>query len=470
MSPNRITALVEQLGIRLSLDQHALVGGALLVLLIRVVGAALAYLGMIVLIRWMGAAEFGIYSYALSWATVLGLLLPLGTNAALLRFIPEYQERRFTERLKGVVTRLRLIVTLASFAGAALGLLIVLTIGAEISAPYRVPIIISLCCVPIFALMDLHEGMARAFGWQTLAYGPPYVLQPLLMLLGTGAVAMSGIRPDAAIAMAAMLVGSVLCLGWQITSIHINLAGRLRAVKARHHTRYWMAISLPLLVMEAFRAMLENTDILLLGALAEPQAVAAYVAALRTAGLLGFLFFAVAAIAVPKIAQTHFGSGREALQRLVSASTALIFVPSLVGAGLLVVAGPWILALFSPEFTSAYAALAILVLAHLFRAATGPVEYMLNLTGHERACMPAYIAAGAFNIAANLVLIPILGLIGAAIATASAMILVQFWLACQVWRRLGIVPFIAPSLISRTTRPAVSCGLLGRGRHGEGRI
>ena len=41
------------------------------VLAIRMVGTVLAYVSILALARWMGAAEYGAYIYAISWATLL---------------------------------------------------------------------------------------------------------------------------------------------------------------------------------------------------------------------------------------------------------------------------------------------------------------------------------------------------------------------------------------------------------------
>ena len=438
------------------LDPSALLGGAFRVLAIRVMGAALAYLAMVMLIRWMGVAEFGIYSYVLSWATIVALLLPLGLNAGVLRFIPEYQERRFMGRLKGVISRSRLIVTLVSTLGAGILLLGVIGFRDSLPSAFVMPLIVSLACIPVFALMDLHESFARAFGWPALAYGPPYVLQPLIVLMAAGAFVFLGHRLDAAYAMAIMMAASALCLAWQMVSVQAGIRERLRGAKIRFHTRYWMAISVPMLLMEAFRALLEHTDIIMLGSFAEPETVAAYVASVRTAGLLGFVFFAIAAMAVPKIPEAHFAGGRKALQKLVSTIVAMIFLPSLLLGVALLVFGPWILTFFSPDFASAYPAMAIVICGYLFRAATGPVEYMLNLTGHQRECIWAYVAACVFNIAANLALIPSFGLMGAALATASSTILIQAWLGLKVWRHLGVIPFVMPFLLLRDQRSPMS--------------
>ena len=57
--------------------------------LIRVCSAALIYLSQIVLARWMGRTEFGIYVYVWTWVTLIGDMADLGLATAAQRFIPD---------------------------------------------------------------------------------------------------------------------------------------------------------------------------------------------------------------------------------------------------------------------------------------------------------------------------------------------------------------------------------------------
>jgi O-antigen/teichoic acid export membrane protein len=84
----------------------------------------------------------------------------------------------------------------------------------------------------------------------------------------------------------------------------------------------------------------------------------------------------------------------------------------------------------------------ILAVGPLARATVGPVERLLNMVGEQRACAMVYAAAFATNIALCIVLIPLFGVAGAAVAISTAMILeavLLFWVTRQ---RLGLHVFI----------------------------
>src|SRR5262245_33998538 len=73
-------------------------GGAFL---IRVVSAGIIYLSQVLLARWMGRFEFGIYVYVWSWVGFLGMLSPIGLAYSAQRFIPEYRAHKDYDGLRG---------------------------------------------------------------------------------------------------------------------------------------------------------------------------------------------------------------------------------------------------------------------------------------------------------------------------------------------------------------------------------
>ena len=116
--------------------------------------------------------------------------------------------------------------------------------------------------------------------------------------------------------------------------------------------------------------------------------------------------------------------------------------PSLAATVLLLIFGRPMLSLFGPQFTDGYHLMFILAAGLLARAAIGPIERLLNMLGQQRVCAAVYAGAFALNLVLCFALIPLLGMAGAAIATASALIFESILLFLVTKNRLGFHVFI----------------------------
>src|SRR6202050_1720896 len=74
------------------------------IFVIRVVSAALAYLAQILLARWMGSSDYGVYVYVWTWVLLLGSMMDFGISASAQKIIPEYRTMGEHELLRGIIT------------------------------------------------------------------------------------------------------------------------------------------------------------------------------------------------------------------------------------------------------------------------------------------------------------------------------------------------------------------------------
>src|SRR5436309_9363622 len=90
---------------------HSLIGGsgeasvtrrlAGTIFIIRLVSAALAYLSQILLARWMGGSEYGVYVYVWTWVLLFGSMMDFGISVSAQKIIPEYRTRGEHALLRG---------------------------------------------------------------------------------------------------------------------------------------------------------------------------------------------------------------------------------------------------------------------------------------------------------------------------------------------------------------------------------
>jgi O-antigen/teichoic acid export membrane protein len=199
-------------------------------------------------------------------------------------------------------------------------------------------------------------------------------------------------------------------------------------------------VSLPLLAVGACEVVLQNADVMLLNLFRPSSDVGIYYAATKTAGLALFVHYAVGSAYAGRIAAAAALDDEAEMSRLVHESVRWTFYPSLAVTLAILALGLPILSQFGADFTEAYPLMFILAAGVLARAATGPSELILNMLGQQRACAASLAAAAGVSIALNALLIPIWGLTGASIATASALTTAAFlnWRAAKRLARIDL--------------------------------
>jgi O-antigen/teichoic acid export membrane protein len=410
--------------------------------LIRCISAALVYVTQVMLARWMGGFEFGVYVYVWTWVLLIGGLADFGLSSAAQRFIPEYAKLGQSDLLRGFLRGSRLLTITIATATALLGAGGLLAAGRALGSYEVVPLYLACAALPFFAWTRIQEGIARSWNWINLALVPPYVVRSLLLIAIMGGAYWTGIASDAVTAMGAAVAATALTAITQ----HVMLARRLeRSVEPGprlYDVSRWYATAIPIFMVEGFYMLLTYTDVLVLQQFRPPDEVGVYYAAAKTLALVAFVYFSVSAATAHKFSEYHVSGNRERLAEFLSQSIRWTFWPSLgATATILVVGGPF-LDLFGAQFRDGYRLMFVLALGLLARASVGPVERLLNMVGEHRACALVYAAAFSVNMICCVVLIPRFGIDGAALATTAGVATESLLLFIAAKRRLGLHTFI----------------------------
>ena len=89
------------------------------IFVIRVLSAGIAYGAQVLLARWMGGADYGIYVYAWTWVLLLGSVMDFGISVSAQKFIPEYRGAGQDSLLRGFLRGSRWLTFVASCAVAS---------------------------------------------------------------------------------------------------------------------------------------------------------------------------------------------------------------------------------------------------------------------------------------------------------------------------------------------------------------
>lgn len=422
---------------------------SLIAFAIRLVNAAIAFVSQVLLARWMGSFEYGIF--VLVWVAVLivGNLACFGFHTSVIRFVPEYRERGMTAELRGVLFASRVFSLLAATAVAALAIAALLAFPGLSAGYYAVPFILGALCLPMVALSDVLQGISRAYSWALSALSPSYITRPVLILLFMAAALFLGYPADARTALAAAVLACYLTTVIQLVTVTQRVDAGISPGPRRVLFSHWLAVSFPIFLVEGFFFLLTNADVLLVGHFMQPDDVGIYYAAVKTLALVHFVYFAVKAGAAQRYAAFTHGD-HDRLPAFARETVSWTFWPSLAMAALVLAIGEPVLKLFGPGFEGGYPLLFVLVGGVVARAAVGPAESLLTMSGHQNACALVYALTLALNVALSFALIPAFGLWGAAIATSASMAFEAATLSFTVWRKLGIAMVIFAPAIRRT--------------------
>jgi O-antigen/teichoic acid export membrane protein len=410
--------------------------------LIRVFAAGLIYLSQILLARWMGSFEFGIYVYVWTLVSVIGDLSDLGFASSAQRFVPEYTKRGSIDLLRGFLSRSRWFAVGSAAVIAATGIVSVYLLAGYIPGYLALPLSTAFAVLPFYGLMQMQDGIARAYNWINVALLPPYVVRHVIMLAILAAAYLLSFPTNAETAVTAVAVALALTVIGQTFVLNRKLKNAVAPGPKAYEVKTWFSVSLPILIVEGFYLLLTNVDIVMLQQFRSPDDVAVYYAAAKTLALITFVHFAVAAAVGHRFSQYHVTNDQERLKSILADSIRWTFWGSLAASAVILIVGQPLLSLFGSRFVEGYHLMLILVAGLMARAAVGPVERLLNMLGEQRVCAAVYATAFVLNLVLCVVLIPRVGVEGAAIATSTALIVESMLLFYVTKRRLGFHVFI----------------------------
>jgi O-antigen/teichoic acid export membrane protein len=412
------------------------------VFLIRVASAVLAFGSQVLLARWMGSFEFGIYVYVWTWVLLIGQMIDFGLGTAAQRFIPEYRTRGMAALLSGFIKGSRWMAFGLSMVVAALGVGAVSLLTPWLDQYLLIPLYLACITLPAYAVAHIQDGISRSYDWMGLAMVPTYMARQLILTLLMAAAFVAQLPMTAVTAMMVAAASLWLPTLVQLVMVDRRLAGLIAPSPRQYAFRDWFATSLPILMVEGFYALLAYTDVLVLQQFRPPEEVAVYYAAAKTLALVAFIHYSIAAASAHRFTTYHVSGDHAGLARFLAQAIRWTFWPSLAATALLLALGRPILGLFGTGFADGYHLMFILALGLLARAAIGPIERLLNMLGQQHMCALVHACAFALNLALCLVLIPRLGAAGAAAATAAALIAESVFLFVVTKRRLGFHVFV----------------------------
>lgn len=392
------------------------------------------------LARLLGVAAYGEYIYVFSWLSILVLVGKLGLDTTLQRFLPHYEIAAEWSFYRGLLVQAFSLALAGGIVLTALLALALALLGESMDAGVATAFQGGVLALPGLILVKVVQGALLAMKRPAAAQLLDGVLVPLTLLIGVY-VSVEALHAVASSQLAMSWLAVATYSGLTAGGVFLLLPRLPRAVKharSAFQLREWLAVGVSVFAISSAQLIISYTDIVMVGALVDPSAAGQYAAATRLAGLVATPLMLVNLVLPAYAAELYRAGRKDDLQSMVTYS---VRASTLGASAILVVAwvtAVYLLGLFGPEFVMAETSLHILLVSQWVNVAAGSVGYLMIMTGHQRQATAVLAVAAIVNVMLNSVLIPRLGMEGAAVATASTVIAWNIALAWYLRRRTGL--------------------------------
>jgi O-antigen/teichoic acid export membrane protein len=404
---------------------------------------AAGYLVKVYVARVLGAANLGIYALGMTLVSLTQLVGVLGLHSAAGRYVAVYNATGKWNDLRGFLTR---------SVGIILGLNAVACIVLVLSGPwisrrlYHAPDLARY--IPMFAALTIL-GSLNVFYCQVLAgfkdvskrtvitnfigSSLVIVLTVILLAAGTGMWGYLSAQIVNSIVVVALLIG----LAWKLTP----QAARFSAAPLPPFDPEIKAFAAAAIGMGVLDFLVTQADKIVLGFYLTPALVGIYVIASTLSALIPMILQSVNQIFAPVIADLHAQGRREVLERLFQTLTKWILGLSLPLAFVIIIFARPLLRIFGPAFEAGWAVLVIGAVGQIVNCGVGSVGFLLLMSGNQRRLIRVQFVMAAVSVLVNVSLIPLFGIVGAALAAATVNAAGNIWNLAEVRKALGIQPY-----------------------------
>ena len=412
-------------------------------LVIKASGAVLSYVMVVAFARMLRPEEYGRFASGLNTAIILAAFTGVGFSTGILRYYPKYRVQGNLAAAKGAIWLGYRIIIGGGFIALALSILawplVMRSYGTE-TANFMVTVA---ALSVMTGLGDYSTNLLRAQGSVITSMLPRDILWRILAPI----VAFDALTYQHGLSATQALLASVVVLFglniWQ-ASVSARLTKSLATVAPDLKFSEVRSSLLPLWLALIVTAMIGQFDVVMVGSFLSKPDAGAYFAAQKTAQLLSLVLIAGGMTTAPSMAALYHGGKVDALQALCRRMAMIIATLTVVGFVFLLVVGKFLLGMFDVSFVAAYPVLLVLALGAVVDAMSGPNAYLMQMTNLERPYVAIMVGCYTLVLIGQFILIPRMGMMGAAIASASGVIL---------WNVLAIITLrisagLDPSLLA----------------------
>ncbi|MDA4848346.1 lipopolysaccharide biosynthesis protein [Hoeflea poritis] len=271
--------------------------------------------------------------------------------------------------------------------------------------------------------------------WRLITVAFVLIISAMGMSLSTGGVFMI------------MVIGLTIALTASAIAISSSMPLEALASRPRWDAAVWRKRSLRMWLSDIVANLSLHVDVLIIGLFVDPLLAGGYFVALRVANIFKRFTAAFANFASRRISPLHHSGRLRELRQSLSDLSLVALIAVTGGFLVLVLTADWLLALFGAPYQSELLTLLVLAVGAGVTTLAGPAPHLLLHTGHESPFLILSSAGLVLRCVLLLVLTPLYGTLGAALASTAATLALVVILNIACRRLVHIDPSVVALLV-----------------------
>ena len=403
----------------------------------------------VVMLRLLGPHNYGNYAFAVALIGYFSIFTDFGLGTLLTREVS--RDRGAIGKYLGNTMAIRVALCIAS-APILLGILALYSwrFGLE-----RETVIVTLLFMASLFPSSVAAAFSAAFSaYEKMEYPAIASILTTMVRASVGLLALAigwgvvglGVASVAASLASAILLALMFVRMFSFPKLELDL------FEGREMT--WS--SLPLMINNLLSTIFFRIDVMLLQPMKGSQVLGYYSSAYKFVDGLN-VFPSFVTLALFPVMSRRARSSREGLITAYTKALKVLFILAMpITLGTMIIAERLVLFLFGSEFSPAIQALQILIWFLPFSYVNSVTQYVIIAVEKQRFLTLAFVIGAAFNLLANLIAIPLFGLVGASVVTVLSELVLMAPFMWAVWRWVGPL-----NVIDLCARPVAATIVMG---------
>jgi O-antigen/teichoic acid export membrane protein len=406
-------------------------------LFVRIIGALSALFFNFIIAKSLNLSDAGTFFLGYTVLTILWTLSSMGMPLAVVRFVGSFYSKSNWQEINIVfstaIKRVLLVSILLSTILFITSNYFLIALG--LTSKFRAVFDLLVFLIPVVAIYNLIGSFFQGIHKPVISIFIQNIIAPILtcfvLLFSIGIsknITTEFVAYVFAFCSTLTLIISI-CFGAYHRSLNFKIKTG-NCVALVEASKYFFQMTLMGLVVQW-------SGVLVTGILLTEEKVALFSVAQRISVLVSFILIAINVVVAPRFSASFANNNINELRLTAISCSRLMIVFAMPILFIIFTFPEVILGFFGEEYIQAALILKILAIGQFINVVTGSVGYLLNMTGHEKDMRNVVFLSGPVGLILALILTPMYGTLGAAIATSIAVASQNLLAVFFVKKRLG---------------------------------